>query len=102
MLGECLDDTQAEDCRAYTATGKGKPYEPEFGGGDAARWDIRKVKCLTPLVDFLELSRKNITMKLFIPVRLRHYDILCENTLLALSSGGLEVRYSVGGCDALK
>jgi len=102
MLGECLNNTQAEGCRAYTATGKGKSYEREFGGRGAIRWDSRKVKRSTPLVDFLKLSRKYVLKKRFLSLGLRHYDILCKNTLLALSGRKLEVRYSVWGCDALK
>jgi hypothetical protein len=102
VLGECLDDTKAEGCRPYTATGKGKSYEREFGGWGAVRWDSRKVKRLTPLVDFLKFNRKYVLKKRFLSLGLRHYTILCEKTLLALSSGGLEVRYSAGDCDALK
>jgi hypothetical protein len=102
VLGECLDDTQAEGCRAYAATGKGKSYESEFGGWGAVRWHIRKVKRSTPLVDFLKLSRKYVLKKRFLSLGLRHHDILCKSKLLALSGRGLEVRYSAGGCDALK
>jgi hypothetical protein len=89
-----LDDAQAKGSRTYTATGKGKPYETEFGGWGAVRWDMRKVKCLTPLVDFLKLSRKYVLKKRFLSLGLRHDDILCENTLLAISGRGLKVCYS--------